>query len=167
METATLQPVAVETAVALPSDIFQQAEDLAKTLGLTRNELYAEALEQLIKRKRDVENHRQWKKFYDEADSSLNANESSGRRPRRKKMTPAEEEEFIRQLNEVYDRVDTSLDPFVMQLQLTALDPEERLKKYHDAEITRRLNELYENEDSSPDPVMTQLQFETLEPEEW
>ena len=71
METATLQLTAVETAVAIPSDIFQQAEDLAKTLGVSRNEFYAEALDQLIKCKRDAENHRQWKKFYDEVDSSL------------------------------------------------------------------------------------------------
>lgn len=71
METGTLQLTAVETAVAIPSDIFQQAEDLAKTLGLTRNEAYAEALEEWMKRKRDAENHRQWKKFYDEVDSSL------------------------------------------------------------------------------------------------
>lgn len=71
METGALQLTAVETAVAIPSDIFQQAEDLAKTLGLTRNEAYAEALEEWMKRKRDAENHRQWKKFYDEVDSSL------------------------------------------------------------------------------------------------
>jgi hypothetical protein len=100
METGALQFIAVETAVAIPSEIFQQAEDMARTLGLTRNEAYAEALAEWMKRKRDAAN-----KQY-------------------QPMTPAEEEEFIRQLNEVYDRVDTSLDPFVMQLQLTSLDPE-------------------------------------------
>jgi hypothetical protein len=125
METGTLQPAVIETAVAIPPDIFQQAEDMAKTLGLTRNEAYAEALEEWMKRKRDAEHHQPWKKVYGEADSSLNASESSLNHPRRKKMTPAEEEEFIRQLNEVYDRVDTSLDPFVMQLQLTSLGQEE------------------------------------------
>lgn len=153
METGTLQPVVVETAVALPPDIFQQAEDLARTLGVSRNELYAEALEQLIKRKRDVENHRQWKKFYDEVDSSLDpvvmqlqmmslepeserdalgekengqaVDTHSTSLERRKKLTPAEKAEITRELNELYSRVDSSLDPFVMQLQMTALDPEE------------------------------------------
>ncbi len=143
----------VETAVALPPDIFQQAEDLARTLGVSRNELYAEALEQLIKRKRDVENHRQWKKFYDEVDSSLDpvvmqlqmmslepeserdalgekengqaVDTHSTSLERRKKLTPAEKAEITRELNELYSRVDSSLDPFVMQLQMTALDPEE------------------------------------------
>ncbi len=153
METGTLQLTAVETAVAIPSDIFQQAEDLAKTLGLTRNEAYAEALEEWMKHKRDAENHRQWKKFYDEVDSSLDpvlmqmqmmslepeserdalGEKENGQavdihstpHPRRKKLSPAEKAEITLELNELYSRVDSSLDPFVMQLQMTALDPEE------------------------------------------
>lgn len=35
------------------------------------------------------------------------------------------EDEITRNLNEVYSRVDSSLDPVVMQMQLTALDEED------------------------------------------
>jgi hypothetical protein len=36
-----------------------------------------------------------------------------------------EDDEITRNLNEVYSRIDSSLDPFVMQMQLTALDEED------------------------------------------
>jgi len=35
------------------------------------------------------------------------------------------ETDLTRQLNEVYEREDSSLDPVVMQMQMTALKPEE------------------------------------------
>ena len=36
-----------------------------------------------------------------------------------------EESEITRNLNEVYSRIDSSLDPVLMQMQLTALDKED------------------------------------------
>ena len=35
------------------------------------------------------------------------------------------DEEITQQLNEVYEQEDSSLDPVLMQMQLTALEPEE------------------------------------------
>ncbi len=37
----------------------------------------------------------------------------------------AEDDEVTRNLNEVYSRIDSSLDPLVMQMQLTALEEED------------------------------------------
>jgi predicted transcriptional regulator len=77
----------METAVSIPSDIYQQAEELAKQLGLSSNQLFAQALEQWIKAQREAEINRRWE--------------------------------------EVYSQEDSSLDPVLMQMQLTALEPEE------------------------------------------
>ena len=83
-------------AITLPDSLAQRAQSLAGQLGLSVEELQAQAINEFIR------SH-----------------------AARQQITPAEEEAFIHQLNEVYDRVDTSLDPVVMQLQLTALEPEE------------------------------------------
>lgn len=80
----------METAVTIPNEIFQQAESLAGELGLSRNELYAQALSRLLKTHQD--------------------------KARR-------DEDLTRQLNEIYAEEDSSLDPVLMQMQLTALDP--------------------------------------------
>jgi metal-responsive CopG/Arc/MetJ family transcriptional regulator len=77
----------MEVAISIPNETFQQAEELAQRLGLARNELYAQALEQWIKTQRDAE--------------------------------------ITRRLNEVYAHEDSSLDPVLMQMQMTALEPEE------------------------------------------
>jgi hypothetical protein len=42
----------------------------------------------------------------------------------RLETTPKEAAEIARNLNEVYSRIDSSLDPVVMRMQLTALDEE-------------------------------------------
>ena len=153
METGTLQLTVVETAVALPSDIFQQAEAVAKKRGLSRSEFYVQALKKQLQEEEDAEISRRLNEIYEHEDSSLDPvlmqmqmmslEPESGRdvlgekengqavdsnstlRPRRKKLTPAEKAEITRELNELYSRVDSSLDPFVMQLQMTALEPEE------------------------------------------
>jgi hypothetical protein len=39
----------VKTAVSIPSDLFERAEALAKERGVSRSELYAQALRQLIR----------------------------------------------------------------------------------------------------------------------
>jgi len=77
----------METAVSIPSDLFQQAEELAQRIGLTRDELYTRALRRLLKAYRDPE--------------------------------------LTRQLNEIYEHEDSSIDPVLMQMQLMSLDPEE------------------------------------------
>ena len=77
----------METAISIPTDIHQQAEALAQQLGLSRAQLFAQAMEQWIKEQQD--------------------------------------EEITRRLNEVYAELDSSLDPVLMQMQLTALEPEE------------------------------------------
>jgi predicted transcriptional regulator len=38
----------MKTAVSIPDDIFRSAERLAKRLGISRSELYATALQQLV-----------------------------------------------------------------------------------------------------------------------
>jgi metal-responsive CopG/Arc/MetJ family transcriptional regulator len=76
-----------EIAVALPTDLFQRAEELARKWGISRNELYRRALSHLL--------------------------------------AASHETDLTRQLNEVYEHEDSSLDPLVMQMQMTALKPEE------------------------------------------
>jgi metal-responsive CopG/Arc/MetJ family transcriptional regulator len=76
----------MEMAISIPGDIFQRAEELAHKLGLTRDELYTQALRRFLQNYSD--------------------------------------EEITRQLNEVYEQEDSSLDPVLMQMQLTALDQE-------------------------------------------
>jgi metal-responsive CopG/Arc/MetJ family transcriptional regulator len=44
----------MKTAVSIPDSIFETADQLAKELGISRSELYARALEELIRnRKRE------------------------------------------------------------------------------------------------------------------
>ena len=44
----------MKTAVSIPDPIFETADQLAKELGISRSELYARALEELIRnRKRE------------------------------------------------------------------------------------------------------------------
>jgi metal-responsive CopG/Arc/MetJ family transcriptional regulator len=76
----------MEMTISIPRDMFQRADEIAQKLGLTRDELYTQAL------KRFLENY--------------------------------SDDEITRQLNEVYERVDSSLDPVLMRMQLTAIDQE-------------------------------------------
>jgi predicted transcriptional regulator len=77
----------MEMTISIPRDIIQRADEIAQKLGLTRDELYTQAL------KRFLENY--------------------------------SDDEITRQLNEVHARVDSSLDPVLMRMQLTALDREQ------------------------------------------
>jgi len=61
----------MKTAVSIPDEIFRSAEKLAKTLHVTRSELYARALQELLKRQREDEITEQLNKLYAEEDSSL------------------------------------------------------------------------------------------------
>ncbi len=40
----------VKTAVSLPEDVFERAEELARSLGMSRSRLYAQALEEYLRR---------------------------------------------------------------------------------------------------------------------
>ncbi|MGH9851965.1 MAG: hypothetical protein ACREBD_19185 [Blastocatellia bacterium] len=72
-----------------------------------------------------------------------------------------EDDEVSRSLNEVYSRIDSSLDPVLMQMQLTALDPEDwseewkEWKKRKD-EASRQCNAVPAKEDTALDPMLMQ-----------
>ncbi len=76
----------METPIAIPRNIFQQADELARKLGISRSELYTKALRRFL--------------------------EDYG------------DDDITRQLNEVYEHEDSSLDPVLMQMQITSLDQE-------------------------------------------
>ncbi|MFP3940349.1 MAG: ribbon-helix-helix domain-containing protein [Thermoanaerobaculia bacterium] len=44
----------MKTAISLPDDVFEEAEELARRLGKSRSQLYAEAIEEYVAR-HDVE----------------------------------------------------------------------------------------------------------------
>lgn len=60
----------METAVIIPNDVFQQAEALARRIGLSRDELYTQALRRLLDASRDDEITRQLNEIYDREDSA-------------------------------------------------------------------------------------------------
>jgi predicted transcriptional regulator len=43
----------MKTAISLPDDLFQAADELARELGVTRSELYATAVAEYLARRRD------------------------------------------------------------------------------------------------------------------
>ena len=44
----------MEATVTIPDDAFQRAEELATTMGWSRNSLYAEALSEFIRRRQQT-----------------------------------------------------------------------------------------------------------------
>jgi hypothetical protein len=61
----------METAVSIPSEIYQQAEALAQRLGISRNELYVQALSQLLDTYRHDEVTLRLNAVYETQDSTL------------------------------------------------------------------------------------------------
>jgi metal-responsive CopG/Arc/MetJ family transcriptional regulator len=45
----------VKTAISLPEDLFEQADELAAELDIPRSQLFAMALEELLERRRNLE----------------------------------------------------------------------------------------------------------------
>lgn len=45
----------MKTAISLPDDLFEAAEDLARELGVSRSQLYARAVAEYVARRRDEE----------------------------------------------------------------------------------------------------------------
>ena len=54
----------VKTAISIPDDLFQSAEDLAKQLGIPRSQLYAIALKEYVKHCRTEEVTRRLDELY-------------------------------------------------------------------------------------------------------
>jgi metal-responsive CopG/Arc/MetJ family transcriptional regulator len=61
----------METAVSIPDEVVQQADELASALGLSRSELYALAIAEFISQRRDENITERLNQVYAETDSSL------------------------------------------------------------------------------------------------
>ena len=61
----------MKTAVSIPTDLFQQAERRARKLGVSRSELYARALERLLRQEPDKDVTTALEAIYSSEDSSL------------------------------------------------------------------------------------------------
>jgi metal-responsive CopG/Arc/MetJ family transcriptional regulator len=61
----------METAVSIPTEIYQQAEALAQRLGISRNDLYVQALSQLLDTYRHDEVTLRLNAVYETQDSTL------------------------------------------------------------------------------------------------
>ena len=55
----------MKTAVSLPDSLFEAAEQLARQLGKSRSQLYAEALREYLERRRDEDITRRLNEIYD------------------------------------------------------------------------------------------------------
>lgn len=61
----------MKTAVSLPDELFAQAEAEAKRLSISRSELYARAISEYFKRRRDEEVTEQLNRVYETESSEL------------------------------------------------------------------------------------------------
>ena len=70
----------MKTAVSIPTDLFQQAERRARKLGVSRSELYARALERLLRQEPDKDVTTALEAIYSSEDSSLDRRLASAQR---------------------------------------------------------------------------------------
>lgn len=77
----------MEIPITLSNETLQRAQETARQLGISLNELCSQALNRFLEAKN--------------------------------------EPDVTRNLNKVYSQIDSSFDPVLMQMQLTALDKEE------------------------------------------
>jgi metal-responsive CopG/Arc/MetJ family transcriptional regulator len=63
----------MKTDVTIPDEVFQQAEEFAAALGMSRSELYAAALSQFIREQWDDFITERLNEVYSENDSELDA----------------------------------------------------------------------------------------------
>jgi metal-responsive CopG/Arc/MetJ family transcriptional regulator len=70
----------VKTAVSIPTPLFQQAERRARRLGVSRSELYARALERLLRQEPDPDVTKALEAVYMAEDSSLDPRLASAQR---------------------------------------------------------------------------------------
>ncbi len=61
----------MKTAISIPDKVFSEAEKVAEELGVTRSELYKQALEKFLKERRSKQISDELNAFYAEEDSSL------------------------------------------------------------------------------------------------
>lgn len=61
----------MKTAISIPATLFTEADQLAGKLGVSRSELYARALQTLLKQYRDEQVSARLNELYAEEDSSL------------------------------------------------------------------------------------------------
>ncbi len=71
METAVKQIATTQIAVTLPSNLYQRVETLASELGLSRDELFRQALSRLLAAYHETEITRQLNEVYAHEDSSV------------------------------------------------------------------------------------------------
>jgi hypothetical protein len=94
----------MEIAITLPKELIPRVEELALKFGVSLNDLCIQAIHRFLE----------------------SQSEKAISREDLRKMSKTERDaELTRQLNEVYEHVDSSLDPVVMQMQMTALDQED------------------------------------------
>ena len=55
----------MKTAISLPDPLFEAAEQLARQLGKSRSQLYADALREYLERRRDEDITRRLNEIYD------------------------------------------------------------------------------------------------------
>ena len=63
----------MKTAISLPNEIYESAEKLAKRLGKSRSELYAQALNDYLSRNSDQLVRESLDTIYSDVDSHLNS----------------------------------------------------------------------------------------------
>lgn len=61
----------MKTAISLPDAVFQEAEELAKRLGVSRSELYATAVAQFVAAHREEEITAALNEVYSDDDSAV------------------------------------------------------------------------------------------------
>jgi metal-responsive CopG/Arc/MetJ family transcriptional regulator len=70
----------MKTAVSIPTQLFQQAERRRRKLGVSRSELYARALERLLRQESDPEITDALEAVYAAEDSSLDRHLAAAQR---------------------------------------------------------------------------------------
>ena len=61
----------MKTAVSIPDKIFRSADSLAKRLGVSRSRLYADALEDFLSRRQNLQVKERLDAIYGEEESDL------------------------------------------------------------------------------------------------
>ncbi len=70
----------MKTAVSIPDDVFDSAEQLAKRLSISRSELYARALKDMLMRQQAAAITEQINAACDEIDTSLDTRLAAAQR---------------------------------------------------------------------------------------
>ena len=60
----------MKTAISIPDDVFRSAESLAKRLGVSRSQLYANAVSEFVSRHKSEQVTARLNAVYDEAQAS-------------------------------------------------------------------------------------------------